>query len=380
MPEKQKPKPIKPVTPPSAKKPKKYEEVGEFDVDDLMKETDPDRKKRMLESGAVSTAYSDLPIIGGIAQLGRMAIPAIGSALTRFLGSHPNVARSVAITGPMMDLMQTEEGMPTGGTSARSSESALDLFKDFGPKTKVPPPPITRKFEKMNEGANVADIGEFKAGKSRLIDELEATKADKLDEAMNLAQDVKQNKLSDLRSAQRDLEVERNTPRNTVSFPQVDSGEGFGKQADDILAQFKQKYPDTANYKLKYSASPDREANKGRLVFQTEGKVNNPFTEGFQSRTQSSLMRDLERANTKMIKGKAVPETKVLGAGSAKDRVIPLTTEERNALKSMIDVEGKIPYDPAKHKVLWQNGFIKVQGNKITGVTDAGIKAMLKKK
>jgi hypothetical protein len=90
MPTKQKAKRMPAAEPPPQfKNTKSAADVGEFDVEDYTNETDPQRKKAMFESGAVSPSYLDTILLGSGAQalrgIGSKVLPAVGGALSRML-------------------------------------------------------------------------------------------------------------------------------------------------------------------------------------------------------------------------------------------------------------------------------------------------------
>ena len=153
MPTKQKPSRLPAAEPPPQfKNAKSTADVGDFDVDDYMSETDPKRKKAMFESGAVSPSYLDMALMGGGAQalrgIGSKVLPAVGGAISRFL-SKPPVQTTLPMVGAAADMTNVEEGMPVGLTHSPSKfsdklageGSALDALKGFEAKKPLPPVP-----------------------------------------------------------------------------------------------------------------------------------------------------------------------------------------------------------------------------------------------
>lgn len=473
MADKQKAKPIKRVSPPPQTKNYTNDPLQEFDAEDLMEETDPAKRKRMFESGAVSPSYIDTVIGGGLGQgarlLGSKVIPAVGTALSRFLSTHPKTAATAATTSVGMDLANMDESVPSTG--------ALDEISAFAPlkkplppvpeiKKRAVPPPLPKKMSekipvavkettviapgpkktldkpplpeeylgkkvvnfsgKIDERAKkAAEAAEEKAKRSKEIEQdfdaifqesfetdpktelyfgkegIEAIKnkgpkskedLEKEIEFLKYLQESNQldgilqgtNMKGDLyREFERLNDLKKNWKPDAKIIKYENrsdpTNEAFGKQADDILEEY-WKGQGGSKPKLKYESVEGPDA-KGRTTIQSTNKMDNPWTEGKQSRTFRDINESARKANEATLKGKPKASDRILKNATAKDfKAVSLSDAERATLRQLYDNMGKpVKYDEAKHKALWQTGKIKVQDGKIVGITDLGMQEFFKK-
>jgi hypothetical protein len=370
MADKQKAKPIKKVSPPPQTKNYTNDPLQEFDVEDLMEESDPAKRKRMFESGAVSPSYIDTVIGGGLGQgariLGSKVIPAVGTALSRFLSTHPKTAATAATTSVGMDLANMDESVPSTG--------ALDKISAFAP-LKKPLPPVPEIKKKVSEKVPVAVkettvvAPEDKVMPFENMKDLEGRFSSMRNEALMDALGIKKALVDDFNTLKDGIKAK------VFKIERDNAGERADKLLKDYWEAYGKEKP-----KLKYESVEGPDA-KGRTTIQSTNKMDNPWTEGKQSRTFRDINESARKANEATLAGKPKASDKILKNATAKDfKAVSLSDAERATLRQLYDNMGKpVKYDEAKHKALWQTGKIKVQDGKIVGITDLGMQEFFKK-